>query len=49
MRRNKVKQFSAPDSETHSIPLKSLEGVREEKMKQEAKRNNHEHEAMVRG
>ena len=48
MRRNKVLQFSAPDSEIPSIPLKNLEGVREEKKKQGAKRNSQEHKAVVR-
>ena len=38
MRRNKVLQFSAPGSETPSIPLKNPEGVREGKKKQEVKR-----------
>ena len=47
MRRNKVYQFSAPGSETPSIPLKNPEGVRE-KRKQEVKRNSQEHEAVVR-
>ena len=42
MRRNKVKQFSAPSLETPSIPLKNPEGVR--KGKQEVKRNSQEHE-----
>ena len=48
MRRNKVLQFSAPGSETPSIPLKYPEGVREGKRKQEVKRNSQEHEAVVR-
>ena len=40
MRRNKVLQFSAPGSETPSIPLKNPEGVREGKRKQKVKRNS---------
>ena len=49
MRRNKVKQFSAPDSETPSIPLKkNPQGIRKEKRKQEVKRNSQEHRAVVR-
>ena len=40
MRRNKVLQFSAPGSETSSIPLKNPEGVKEGKRKQEVKRNS---------
>ena len=47
MRRNKVWQFTAPGSETPSIPSKNHEGVREGKKKQEAKRKSHEHEAVV--
>ena len=47
MRRNKVEKFSAPGSETASIPLKNPERVREGK-KKEAKRNSQEHEAVVR-
>ena len=48
MRRNKVLQFSAPGSETPSIPLTNPEGVREGKRKQEVKRNSQEHEEVVR-
>ena len=40
MRRNKVLQFSAPGSETSSIPLKNPEGVKEGKRKQEVNRNS---------
>ena len=43
-----MSQFSAPGSETPSIPLKNLEGVRKAKRKQEVKRNSQEHEAVVR-
>ena len=48
MRRKKVWQFSAPGSETPSIPLKNPERVMEGKRKQEVKRNSQEHEAVVR-
>ena len=48
MRRNKVLQFSAPGSETPSIPLKNPEGIKDGKRKQQVKRNSQEHEAMVR-
>ena len=48
MRRNKVQQFSAPGSETLSIPLNNPEGVKEGKKKQNVKRNIQEHEAVVR-
>ena len=48
MRRNKVYWFSAPGSETPSIPLKNPERVREGKRKQEVKRNSQEHEAVVK-
>ena len=48
MKRNKVLQFSAPGSETSSIPLKYAERVREGKKKQEVKRNSQEHEAVMR-
>ena len=48
MRRNKVKQFSAPGSEIACIALNNSEGVREEKKKQEVKRNSREHKAVVR-
>ena len=47
MRTNEVK-FSAPGSETPSIPLKNPEGVRKDKKKQEVKRNSQDHEAVVR-
>ena len=40
--------FSAPGSETPSIPLKNPEGVMEGKRKQEIKRNSQDHEAVVR-
>ena len=48
MRRKKVLQFSAPGSETPSIPLKNPKRVIEGKRKQEVKRNSQEHEAVVR-
>ena len=48
MRRNKVLQFSAPGSETPSIPLKNPKRVKEGKRKQEVKRNSQEHKAVVR-
>ena len=48
MRRNKVYWFSAPGSETPSIPLKNPKTVREGKRKLEVKRNSQEHEAVVR-
>ena len=41
-------QFSAPGLETPSIPLKYPKGVKEGKRKQEVKKNNQEHEAVVR-
>ena len=41
-------QFSAPGSETPSIPLKNPERVMEGKRKQEVKRNSQEHKAVVR-
>ena len=37
-----------PGSETHNISLKNPEGIRERKRKQEVKKNNHEHEVVVR-
>ena len=43
-----MQQFSAPGSETPSIPLKNPEGVWERKKKQDVKRNSQDHEAMVR-
>ena len=48
MRQNEVYHFSAPGSETPSIPFKNTERVREGKRKQEVKRNSQEHEAVVR-
>ena len=48
MRQNKVYLFSAPGSETPSIPLKNPKRVIEGKRKQEVKRNSQEHETVVR-
>ena len=47
MSRNKAKQFSASGSEIPSILFKNSKGVREGKRK-EVKRNNQEHETVVR-
>ena len=41
-------QFNAPGLETPGIPLKNPERVSKEKRKQEVKRNNQEHQAVVR-
>ena len=48
MGQKKVKQFSAPDSKTSSLPLENLERVRGERRK-EAKKDSQEQGTVVRG